>query len=434
MRIALVSPFPPARTGIADYSAALCAALGTHVEVEVIGAAPSRFDAARYDAIVYQMGNNPWHVFAYDLAIQHPGVTVMHEANLHHLMTDVTIRRGRWDEYLVEAEYNGGPAALAFAQRVRALETGPDYDNLPMTRRLLERSRGLVVHSRCVGRQMREQGFRGPIAVIPHGAWIPDVDRLAARQRLGLDERTPLIGVFGFLKPYKRIAESLRAFRRLLRFEPSVKMLLAGEVHPDFPLHSMVNGMGLGGSVRITGHMPIAEFETSIAACDIVLNLRYPTVGETSGTLLRSLGLGRAVIVSDIGSFSELPGDICLKAPVDSREEDTLFEYLHLLVERRDLAQALGERARAWVRSECSWDHAARKYAEFLSALREGQPWPDFDQAAPPAAPPPPPEPTPVPMDYVAGWAADDGARDYIETHKSPPRKNARDDPARRAR
>ena len=71
--------------------------------------------------------------------------------------------------------------------------------------------------------EMRAAGFAGPVAVIPHGAWIPQADRMAYRHRLGLDETTPLIGIFGFLKPYKRIAESLRAFRRLVRVAPTAK-------------------------------------------------------------------------------------------------------------------------------------------------------------------------------------------------------------------
>ena len=53
-----------------------------------------------------------------------------------------------------------------------------------------------------------------------------------------------------------------------------------------------------------------------MAACDIVLNLRYPTVGESSGSLLRALGLGKAVLVSEVGSFAEFSGDVCLKVPV----------------------------------------------------------------------------------------------------------------------
>ena len=92
-----------------------------------------------------------------------------------------------------------------------------------MTRRLLETARGVVVHSRFMRDEMRAAGFAGPMAVIPHGAWIPEADRNAYRHRLGLDETAPLVGIFGFLKPYKRIAESLRAFRRLVRLAPDAR-------------------------------------------------------------------------------------------------------------------------------------------------------------------------------------------------------------------
>ena len=74
--------------------------------------------------------------------------------------------------------------------------------------------------------------------MIPHGAWIPQADRNGFRHKLGLDEATPLVGIFGFLKPYKRIAESLRAFRRVLRLMPNVKMILVGEPHAEFPVEA----------------------------------------------------------------------------------------------------------------------------------------------------------------------------------------------------
>ena len=51
------------------------------------------------------MGNNACHGFVYEAALRHPGVVVMHESNLHHLMTEITIRRGDWDGYVRECEY-----------------------------------------------------------------------------------------------------------------------------------------------------------------------------------------------------------------------------------------------------------------------------------------------------------------------------------------
>ena len=450
MRLALVSPFPPAKTGIADYSQALLEALRQRADVQVIGEPPARFHPADYDTVFYQLGNNPWHTFVYEMALEHPGISVLHEPNLHHLMTDLTIRRGRWDLYLAEAEYNGGAAALAYARRVKALEVGPDYDGLPMTRRLLERSRGVLVHNQYSAAEVRSQGYLGPLAVVPHGAWLPDTPGFPWRVKLGLDETTPLIGVFGFLKPYKRIAEALRAFRRLLRLEPRARMILAGEVHPEFPLPALIDRLGVGPAVRLLGFTTEEEFSGFMAACDVVLNLRYPTVGESSGSLLRALGLGKAVLVSNVGSFTELPEGVCLKVPVDATEEDLIFEYLNLLVSRPEIARSIGAQARRWVERECSWDRVAGEYVRFAEAVRDGREWIDqpktiqaevsiaatlckeapaevapdaifqtleTDLAQPEPVAEPSTEPV-VPIEYIRGWAENAEALSYVETHK----------------
>jgi len=258
--------------------------------------------------------------------------------------------------------------------------------------------------------------------VIPHGAWIPQADRNGWRYKLGLDEVTPLVGIFGHLKPYKRIAESLRAFRRLVRLAPNSRMILVGEPHPDFPLEPMIRTMGLSAHVRVLGFTPIEDFVGYLGACDIVLNLRYPTVGETSGTLLRSLGLGKAVLVSEIGSFAEFPEDVCLKVPVGAGEEDLIFEYLNLLVSRPEVAQALGARARDYVARECNWATVARRYAEFLEAVATGKEWrgPVAEAvAALPEAPAPAPAAEPELGTYLRGWAISDEAEQYLETHQT---------------
>lgn len=409
MNVAFFSPLPPAKSGIADYSAVLLDHLKRYADVDAFSARPALFDPSRYDAIVYQLGNNPHHTFVYEMAMEHPGIVVLHEANLHHLIADLTIRRGDWDAYIREVELNAGAKAREFAERyVRTLERGPDYD-IPMLKPVLNRSRGAIVLSAAVESQLRALGYTGPVEIIPHGAWIADVDRMKYRAKLGLNERTPLVGIFGFLKPYKRIAESLRAFARLIRVAPEACMILVGEAHPDLPLDSMIATRNLSANVRHVGFTPIEDFNGYLGACDIVLNLRYPTVGESSGTLLRALGMGKAVIVSDVGSFREYPDEVCLKAPVDASEEDHLFEYLNVLVSRPELARGLGARARQWVERECNWNLVAERYAYFL----EGKPYPEravVEEIVPVA----------VPIEYIAEWTpSENGSREYIATHQT---------------
>jgi glycosyltransferase involved in cell wall biosynthesis/predicted SAM-dependent methyltransferase len=410
MRLAFFSPLPPAKSGIADYSAVLLDHLKRFADVEAFAARPAEFDPSRFDAIVYQLGNNPYHTFVYEMAMEHPGIVVMHEANLHHLIADLTIGRGDWDSYIREVELNGGAEAADHARRhVRTLERGPDYE-IPMLKPVLARSRGVIVHSAAVESELRTLGYEGPVAKIPHGAWLVDANRMEYREKLGLDERTPLIGIFGFLKPYKRIGESLRAFSRLIRVAPEARMILVGEAHHELALESMISTLNLSAQVRHFGFIPIEDFNGYLGACDIVLNLRFPTVGESSGTLLRALGMGKAVIVSDVGSFREYPDEICLKVPVGASEEDHIFEYLNLLVSRPEIAQALGARARQWVERECNWDLVARRYACFL----RGEIWPATEPPEPPA------KSVAVPIEYIAEWTPEEnGARQYIETHQT---------------
>jgi glycosyltransferase involved in cell wall biosynthesis/SAM-dependent methyltransferase len=412
MRFAYFSPMPPSRSGIADYSQALVASLRRRCELEIFAGEGKAFLPEQFDAALYQIGNNAHHEEAYRTALTHPGVVVLHEANLHHLLAEITIKRGDWDSYIREIDFDGGVAARDYAFRVRALEVGPDYEGVPVLRRLLASARGLIAHSHYVIGKAREAGYTGPATRIPHGAWIPQVDRMRWRHWLGLDHRTVLIGVFGHLKPYKRIPESLRAFRRLLQNTPSAKMVLVGEPHPELPIESMISALGLDADVRLLGHVGGEEFTGALAACDIVLNLRYPTVGETSGTLLRSLGLGKAVIISDVGAFHEFPDDVCLKVPVGAGEEDLLFEYLNLLASRRDLALALGSRAHQWVQFYCNWDRVAGQYTSFLQAVAMGKPWIELEQEIEPAA-----TPVMVEPDYIRGWAADKQSAAYIDTH-----------------
>ena len=393
MRIAFFSSLNPKPSGISDYSEALLPHLAARVErldVFVEDYEPSNnsipenvrirhwrefepdYGVGSYDIVLYQMGNNPFHVYIYDFAMQIPGVLVLHEFNLHYLMAEATIVRKDWEGYFREVEYNAGAGALKRAWRVRIGLQEPDYQGIAMNRRLLERSQGVIVHSDYMAGLLREAGFPLPVRKIPHGVEIPAVDGTLARQRLAelaqipCGESTTVFGIFGFLKPYKRIQEALHAFTRLHAEYPDTRMVLVGEEHSYYPLRPLIAKLGLQEVVRILGYVPLDTFITCMAACDVCLNLRRPTAGETSGSLVRALALGKPTLVSEIGAFAELPDDVAVKIPVDDNEVDWLYEYMQLLLHDPDLRRAIGERGRAYVAQECSWPRVADQYVEFL--------------------------------------------------------------------
>jgi glycosyltransferase involved in cell wall biosynthesis len=355
MKVAYYSPMPPSHSGIADYSALLLPPLRERIEVVEPGK-----DA---DVALYHVGNDPAaHGWIVDALQKRPGVVVLHEYVLHHLIAGITIGRGKGKAYLAAMEREQGVVGrllgLGVLDNLLPLlwETRPqDY---PLCGTILDLATGLIVHSETVERQARGHGYGGPIWRIPHPAWPqPPVERAAISGE-------PLIGCFGYLNMNKRIPQLLEAFARLHARHPGARLLLVGGSAERFDLDRRLERLGLQGSEAIVreAYVPEERLWSLLAACDVTVNLRFPTMGETSGSVLRCLSLGKPVVVSDVGWFSELPDDVALKVPVDAFETRTLEAALELLTEPA-ARRSLGRAALAYAAREHDLERVADLYA-----------------------------------------------------------------------
>src|SRR6202012_3541881 len=162
----------------------------------------------------------------------------------------------------------------------------------------------LIVHSSYVGARSREAGYRGRLWRIPHPAW-PMHDVVPASDVHG----EPLIGCFGFLNMNKRIPELLRAFAAFRQDRPGARLLLVGAAGERFDVRRRLERLGLTDGVERLDYVSEERMWSLMAACDVLVNLRYPTMGETSGSVIRGLALGKPLLVSDLGWVAGLPGD-----------------------------------------------------------------------------------------------------------------------------
>ena len=179
------------------------------------------------DVALYHVGNDAEaHGWIVEALRRRPGVVVLHDFVLHHLVVGLTFSRGDAAGYLAAMEREGGLVGrlLAYAVLDNKLpplwETRPE--DFPLAGEVLEHATGLIVHSHYVEQRARETGYSGPIVRIPHPAW--PVPELAA----GGVEGDPLYGCFGHLNDSKRIAELVAAFSRLRERRPGARLLLVG--------------------------------------------------------------------------------------------------------------------------------------------------------------------------------------------------------------
>src|SRR5205807_10073696 len=119
----------------------------------------------------------------------------------------------------------------------------------------------------------------------------------------------------------------LRAFERLRARHPDARLLLVG------PASVRLRDVDLPDGVAREPHVPERRLWSLMAACDAIVSLRSPTMGETSGTAIRALSLGKPLVVSDVGWFAELPDEVSLKIPADGREAEILAASLEALAD-----------------------------------------------------------------------------------------------------
>ncbi len=364
MRIAYYSPLPPERSGIADYSALLLPALSRLVEVDVVRRGRTRPVAA--DVALYHVGNDPEaHGWIVEALRRRPGVVVLHDFVLHHLVAGLTIGHKDGPAYLAAMERDAGIPGRLLAHGVLDGRVPPPWetrpDEFPLAGEVLESATGLIVHSAYVEERVRETGYGGLLWHIPHPAWPT-----TGIERARLEGR-PLFGCFGHLNASKRIHQLLEAFAFVRERHPNAKLLLVGPASPGFDVDRL-----LADGVERIGYVDEQQLWSLMAACDACVSLRSPTMGETSGSVIRALSLGRPLVVSDLGWFAELPDDVALKVPVDEEEVPALAAALELLASSEATQRAMSEAALAYVRREHDLDRVAQDYAAALEEAAGG--------------------------------------------------------------
>jgi glycosyltransferase involved in cell wall biosynthesis len=360
MKVGFFSPLPPAPTGVADYSAALLPLLRGFGTVDV---SPEKCDVA-----LYHVGNNALHREIYQRALTQPGIVVLHDAVLQHLLLGALSA----DQYVEEFVYNYGESSRAQGRQLweQRARSGADarYFAHPMLKRIATASRAIIVHNPAAAALIHKHARQTPVIEIPHLFEPPDLpspeETRRFRESLGIGEQTLLIGTFGHQRETKRISVLLRAFERAGRID--ARLLVSGDF-VSRALESAVAPLLQHPRILRTGYLPEAEMWQYAAATDLCINLRYPSAAETSGIAIRMMGIGKPVIFTASEALARIPVNACLRVPVGSDEEEMLAGYIAWLAANRSAAVEIGKRAAAHIREHHAPQKVASEYWRVLS-------------------------------------------------------------------
>lgn len=391
MKIAYFTPLSPVKSGISHYSEDLLPYLLKYLDVDVFidDYEPAKelrekfniyyyfefekkYGQGEYDIILYHMGNNPYHFYLYPFLIKYPGITVLHDYVLHHFFAGLTLVKGDIKGYIEEFKYNSGKTGEELASlRLRGIWTDIQQFIYPLNKRIIDSSLGVIAHSDYIKREIEEDYKVTNIKKINMG--IPVIDTIPfskkrLKEKMGLPYDAFVVSIFGFVTPIKQVDLSIKAFHFLIEEVPKSILLIVGDIQ-DSKIYEIIKELHLEGSVKITGYVPEEDFKEYIQATDVAINLRYPTAGETSASLLNIMGMGVPVIISNYRQFAEIPDDCCIKIDLGEKELNNLCKAIGKLADSRWLRKSIGEKGREYVAKNCSLEGAAKAYYEFIAEV-----------------------------------------------------------------
>lgn len=363
-RLAYVSPLPPERSGIADYSAELVPELARYYDIEVIVAQEHTSDAwvtsnfpqrsvawfeqhaHEFDRVMYHFGNSSFHQHMFDLLERHPGIVVLHDFFLSGIV-NYAEPASRYPNNYCRALYQSHGYRALLDERDGGRE-GSLYQ-YPCNKAVLDQAAGVIVHSHFSA-QLADQwygvGTARDWATIPLLRVLPGaLDKAAARRALGIADGDFLVCSFGLLgvtKCNERIVEAWLASE--LAADQSCHLVFVGENNAlqwGRDLAARIDGKA---RIKITGFASQDMYRHYLAAADAAVQLRSRSRGETSAAVLDCLAHRLPTIINAHGSAAEVPADVTIKLP-DLFTDAELAGAMLRLREDRALAQELSRKA-----------------------------------------------------------------------------------------
>lgn len=317
------------------------------------------------DVSVYQIGDHlDFHRGCLRWLSISRGIVCLHDLFLGDLFVNWSASVGLASGPIVERWYGSDVAA-----RYPAHVSGVDFAHrtmgeAPMVEWLCSQSLAVLTHSRWnLDRVLT--ATPGPVAVAPlpyRPSWEAD---LSAPAPAAGKRRWQLLTV-GHVNANKRVDAVIDAIAQRPHLRDRVVYHVVGPVEPGRARDLVDHALASGVRLRLPGAVDDATLANAYREADVVVALRNPVLEAASASVIEAMWLGKPVIVSDSGSYAELPGDCVVKVdPVN--EIGAVAEALEVLLGRPDMARAYAERAASHARSS----HTAAGYASTLIELAE---------------------------------------------------------------
>ena len=381
-RVAVLSPMPPERSGVSDYTAATCIEFGKLVELDVFSGAghsvsPPGVDRMlplnalphlrpRYDRVVSVVGNSHFHLKLFDYMRRYGSACIAHDARMIGFY-----------RYLLGIEHSLAVAAREVGRPVSEAELESWIADEASLKALFlgeiaATASPSIVHSPVTATLFEERYGVRP-AYLPFSIYRPwTADQLsaparaAARERLGVGPGQIVIATFGYVQETKAPEDCVWALETLRHWGFDARLDFVGSTDyqsdKGVRLRALIARLGLGHKVRFApSYVPEQTYGDYLVGADLAIQLRTYGFGALSGGLLDCAAAGLPTVTNhSLGEAVGTPTSYVSRIP-DAISPPLLAEALANLLE-----DGPSPSRREAERAEFSDQRSFRRYAASL--------------------------------------------------------------------
>ncbi len=382
MKLNWFSPLPPTRSEIARQTTNLLPLLAQEAEVVVWSSEtqwqlesgtqatvrhydanhPPWLELSEADVTFYQMGNDPrYHHAIWRVSQRHPGIVILHDLKLQHFFFglvyyELGLNRRQYLE-LVE-RYHGSSGRLLAESHMRGLLGIEDLaEQCPLTGAVIENALAVIVHSRAAHFSFSEETA---VAYLPLGVGAPPPPPVTRLSSSPSNAEIYRIIVFGFLGPNRRLPALLRALSNFAQRD-RFRLDIYGTIEGEEKIHQLVARLGLTDLVTLHGFVHTDQLNDALKRTDLVVNMRYPSMGEASASQLHLWQYALPALVTRTAWYETLPENTVAFVRPEHEAEDIQMHLAAFLADP-EIYRELGRNGERHVKR----NHSIETYADSL--------------------------------------------------------------------
>lgn len=391
MKIAWFTPFNK-KSAIGKYSKLATDALSNYADVDIFSSnrddlletnlniidfnyEDKRFieSLEQYDIYIYNIGDNSeYHSEIYEVSTIKKGIIICHDATLLGFFKGYYCIFKNEPQRFVEMFEKTYNISASESDKIYLSDNSLDYGMLEI---IAQRCLGIIVHSDFHNKLLKNK-YCGPIKTI----YFPfRQEYINSNEKLGNvninKEKINLLTV-GNVNKNKRVYEVVEAISKSNILRDRIKYLVVGSqsnIQYVERIKKLIRENKLEENVKLIDYVTDEELADYYKNADLISNLRNPAIEGASWSLVEQMSLGKPIIVSDNGFYSEIPEECVLKISLENEQKE-LIEKLEEFVKNQQDMIHMKENVIKFVEEQFSPKRYAQSLVEFMKEIKYNKP------------------------------------------------------------